>query len=304
MNPSTRVLHGIALLIAAVACFASLDTATKLISAGGVPLVMAMWTRYLFQAVATGAALLPRRGMTLLHTRRPWMQLLRGLLLLGCSAFAFLSLKFMPVGEFTAIVMLTPLLITLIAATSLGERVSAARWLCAVGGFAGALAVIQPGSEMFDWTMLLPLGLVATNTGFQVVTSRLAHTDDPGTTHFYTGCIGTLATAVMLPFAWQPLHSPLLWALLALIGLFGTVGHFMLILAYRRAPVAVLTPWLYAQIGFATLAGWLVFKHAPDALAVAGIAAIAVCGALGTWLNGREHRAALARLPAPRRASC
>jgi drug/metabolite transporter (DMT)-like permease len=107
----------------------------------------------------------------------------------------------------------------------------------------------------------------------------------------------------MLPFAWQPLASPLLWALLLLIGLLGTVGHFLLILAYMRAPVAVLTPWLYAQIGFATLAGWLVFKHAPDALAVVGIVAIAVCGALGTWLNGREHRAR-ALLAAPQRARC
>jgi drug/metabolite transporter (DMT)-like permease len=302
VNPTTRVLNGIALLVVAVACFASLDTTTKVISAG-VPLVTAMWTRYLFQAAVTGAVLLPKRGTALLHTRRPGLQVLRGLLLLGCSGFAFLSLKFMPVGEFTAIVMLTPLLITLIAATSLGERVSGARWLCALGGFAGALAVIQPGSELFDWTMLLPLGLVASNTGFQVVTSRLARTDDPGTTHFYTGCIGTLATTVMLPFAWQPLASPLLWALLLLIGLLGTVGHFLLILAYMRAPVAVLTPWLYAQIGFATLAGWLVFKHAPDALAVVGIVAIAVCGALGTWLNGREHRAR-ALLPTPQRARC
>ncbi|WP_205833290.1 DMT family transporter [Azohydromonas caseinilytica] len=289
MNSSNRVLHGIALLIAAVACFALLDTATKFVSVG-VPLLMTVWCRYMFQAAITGVVLLPRRGRSLLYTRRPWMHLLRGLLLLLCSVFAFMSLKVMPVGEFTAIVMLTPLLITLIAATSLGEHISLARWLCTLGGFAGALVVIRPGADMFDWSMLLPLGLVATNTGFQVVTSRLARTDDPGTMHFYTGCVGAVATSLALPFAWQALESPALWMGLVLLGVASTVGHFLLILAYMRAPVAVLTPYLYAQIGFATLAGWLVFSHVPDRWAVAGIAAIAVCGALGTWLNGRDSR--------------
>ena len=287
--------------MAAVACFAMLDTATKFVSAG-VPLVMAVWCRYMFQAVATGVVLLPKRGRSLLHTRRPWMHLLRGVLLLLCSVFAFMSLQVMPVGEFTAIVMLTPLLITLIAATSLGERISPARWLCALGGFAGALVVIKPGSDLFDWTMLLPLGLVATNTGFQVVTSRLARTDDPGTMHFYTGCVGAVATSLALPFAWQSLEPATLWAVLLFLGLISTVGHFLLILAYMRAPVSVLTPYLYAQIGFATLAGWLVFSHAPDRWSVAGIVGIAVCGALGTWLNGREsgQRAAMPALARPR----
>jgi drug/metabolite transporter (DMT)-like permease len=295
LNPSARALHGIVLLLVAVACFAALDTTTKLISTG-VPLVMALWVRYLFQAVSTGVVLLPRRGAALFRTRRPGMHVLRAVLLLSCSGFAFMSFKHMPVGEVTAIVMLTPLVMTLVAATTLGERISPARWLCACGGFAGALAVIQPGDDLFDWTMLMPLGALATNTGFQIVTSRLARTDDPGTMHFYTGAVGALVASAVLPFAWRPLESALLWVLLLFVGLVSTVGHFLLILAYRRAPVALLTPWLYAQIAFATLAGWLVFRHAPDALAVAGIAAIAACGALGTWLNGREHAARL--LPA------
>jgi drug/metabolite transporter (DMT)-like permease len=261
--------------------------------------------RYTFQAVSAGAVLLPRQGLSLLRTRHPGLQVLRAVLLLSCSGFAFMSFTHMPVGEVTAILMLTPLVMTLIAATTLGERISPARGLCVCGGFAGALAVIQPGTDMFDWTMLMPLGALATNTGFQIVTARLSRTEDPGTTHFYTGVVGALIASVALPFAWRPLESALLWALLLLVGLVSTVGHFLLILAYRRAPVAVLTPWLYAQIGFATFAGWLVFRHAPDALAVAGIAAIAVCGALGTWLNGREqNRGRQPVLPAPARGRC
>jgi drug/metabolite transporter (DMT)-like permease len=68
------------------------------------------------------------------------------------------------------------------------------------------------------------------------------------------------------------------------------VGHFMMILAYTRAPAATLTPFLYAQIGFAMIGGWLVFSHVPDQWSVIGIGMIAVCGAAGAWLTVRESR--------------
>jgi drug/metabolite transporter (DMT)-like permease len=76
------------------------------------------------------------------------------------------------------------------------------------------------------------------------------------------------------------------------MGLMGTVGHIFLILAYQRAPAATLTPYLYAQIAFAMLGGWLVFSHVPDGWSVVGIAMIAVCGAAGAWLTVRERRVA------------
>ena len=71
-----------------------------------------------------------------------------------------------------------------------------------------------------------------------------------------------------------------------------TVGHFLLILAYQRAPAATLTPYLYTQIAFAMLAGWLVFQHVPDRWSTAGMVLIAVCGAAGAWLTVRERRPA------------
>ena len=280
---------GIALLIAAVACFAVLDTATKTVSLG-VPVLMALWCRYAFQAVVTTLAVLPKRGWSLPPTAHPKFQCLRGLLLLSTSVLAFFSLKHMPVGEFTAIIMITPLVITLLASLTLGEPVSFLRWALVVGGFAGTLVIIRPGGESFSWAMLLPLGLVATNAWFQILTSRLARTEDPVAMHFYTGWVGTLLASVALPFVWTPLDSWTLWAGLILMGLMGTIGHFMMILAYARAPVSTLTPFLYAQIGFAMLGGWLAFSHVPDDLSLFGMAMIAVCGAAGAWLAVQESR--------------
>ncbi|GAC1599221.1 MAG: DMT family transporter [Ramlibacter sp.] len=282
-------LAGIAMVTLACGCFAVLDTTTKSISAS-VPLLMALWFRYAFQAIATTVVVLPLRGVAVLRTRHLPFQCLRGVLLLASSLFAFASLKHMPVGEFTAIVMISPLAITVLAATVLKEKVSALRWLLVAGGFAGTLVIIRPGGQAFHWASLLPLGLVASNAWFQVLTSKLARTEDPVSMHLYTGWVGTLVASVALPFVWTPLGSGWLWLALGLMGAAATVGHFVLILAYQRAPAATLTPYLYTQIAFAMVGGWLVFHHVPDGWSLLGMGAIAVCGAAGAWLTVRERR--------------
>lgn len=287
-----RAPLGIAFLVLAVACFAVLDTAVKYVGAF-VPVLVAVWFRYVFQAVAVTAFMLPVRGRSLLKTAHPRFQVLRGGLLLTVSALSFVAVQFMPVGEFTAFVMTTPLVVTLLAALFLKERVSLLRWLLVSGGFLGALLVVQPGSASFGWATLLPLAMVITYAWFQILTSRLARTEDPMTMHFYTGWVGALIATAVLPLVWQAMPDARTFAILCLVGLMGTVGHFLLILAFARAPASTLTPYLYAQIGFAMLCGWLVFDHIPGALELAGIALIVVCGATASWLTAREKQTLL-----------
>jgi len=284
-----RILAGIGLVLLAIACFATLDTATKL-STAAVPILMGVWFRYAFQAVATTVVLLPRYGTALLKTEHPRYQLLRGSLLLASTTLAFLSLRYMPLAEFTAVVLIAPLVVTLFAATTLKEEVSPLRWGLVAGGFIGTLVILRPGGTVFSWAVLLPLALVFTNAWFQVLTSRLARTEKPLTIHFYTGWVGTLVATIALPFAWTTLPGWQWWALLCLMGLMATVGHFFLILAYQRAPASTLTPYLYAQIAFAMLGGWLMFAQVPDTASLFGIGMIAVCGAIGAWLTVRDRR--------------
>jgi drug/metabolite transporter (DMT)-like permease len=291
-KPEASTLQGIGFAILAIACFATLDTTTRHISAGFSVLV-ALWFRYAIQAVITTAVFWPGRGRQLLRTQHPRFQLARGSLLFACSILAFFSLKYMPVGEFTAISMLSPLVITLLAARMLNETIRPLRWVLVAGGFAGTMVIIRPGSHHFDWPVVLPLILVATNSAFQILTSKMTKLEDPITMHFYTGWIGTALATCMLPFAWEMPQDPIVWLQLLLMGLLASIGHFFLIMAYGRAPAATLTPYMYTQIGFAVLAGWLVFDHLPDQWTFAGMGLVALCGALGAWLTVRENRIAI-----------
>ena len=288
------VLTGIALVVTAMACFATLDTTAKLVSAS-VPLLMGIWFRYCFQALMTTLVVVPRFGVAVLKTQHPRFQILRGLLLLISSFFAFSSLLYLPVADFTAIGSLVPLIITLLAARMLGEQVSKRRWVLVLGGFAGAMLIIRPGGANFIWPMLLPLGAVVTYSWFQLLTSHMVKTENPLTMHLYTGWVGTLVPSLTLPFVWvNPTHTEL--GMLLLMGALGSVGHYFLILAYARSPASTLTPYLYAQIVFAMVGGWLVFGQVPDQWAMAGISMIAVCGVGGAWLTSHESRA-LRELP-------
>ena len=285
MTRLSRDQQGILLVILAMACFTGVDGMVKYLGAL-VPLVVVMWFRYMFQMTITGAVLLPRRGRALFNTRHPWLQVLRGVSLVVSTSLAFLSLRYMPVAEFTAILTLTPMVITLVSVRAMGERVSWLRWCLLAGGLVGALMVIQPDKHDFEWVMLLPLALVLISTGFQLLTSYLMRHDDPGTTHFLTGAAATLLASLALPFFWQTPVGVSLWVMVCLLGVVSTLGHYLMILAYSLASPATLTPYLYFQIAFATLAGWLVFSQVPDRWSLLGIAMIAVCGVANSWLAG------------------
>ena len=194
-------------------------------------------------------------------------------------------------AEFTAIVMLTPVMVTLLAAWLLKERVTRWRWALVAGGFVGVLIVIRPGSGLFGWAVLLPLAAACCYAAFQVLTRRLSVLESPYTTHFWTGLIGWLCLSAVLPAggidpfaAWQAATPGQLGLLLA-IGLMGTVGHLLLIFALGMAPTSTLMPFAYSQIAVAAAVGWWVFGAVPDGWAWLGMGVVAACGAASAWSN-------------------
>ena len=295
-------LQGVLLILLAAACFASLDSTARGLSQPdgrwGVPVLLIMTLRYTVQAVVMAVALAPR-GRAGFASAHPKFQWLRGGLLLATSFCSFFAVRFMPVPEYTAINMLTPLLVTVLAATVLRESVSRLRWALVFGGFAGALVVIRPGSGTFGWVVALPLLGAVAYASFQVLTSRLAGAESPYTTHFWTGFVGTVVLWPVLAIATASQGTEAAWTLLQrlpasawwlmiVVGLFGTTGHLFLILALGKARTATLMPFVYAQIAFASVIGYVFFDHVPDHWAWIGMAVIAACGATSAALNMRR----------------
>jgi len=287
-------LAGAALTLVAVFLFAAMDTAIR-VAGAHVPALLLLALRYGVQAGAMAVWIASRPGLSF-RVAHPRFQALRGALLLAASFCAFFGLQHLPVPEFTAVSMLAPVLVTLLSALVLKEPVAPARWVLVAVSFAGALIVLRPGSGLFGWAALFPLGGALAYASFQVLSTRMAHLDPPLTTHFWTGFTGT---ALVLPVLLALLPSwtgrlgqvPVrFWALALFIAACGSFGHLLLVLAYRHASAATFAPLHYAQIAFAVLLSWFAFDRLPDGPAFAGMLLIAASGATSAWLNLRARR--------------
>jgi drug/metabolite transporter (DMT)-like permease len=285
---SQQTIWGIACAIAASFFFATLDTTSQLIGMAA-PIVMVQWMRYLVQTASSVAVIAQAGDLRVLRIQKPALHITRGVLMLSTTMLGFTSLRYVPVAEFTAIVMLTPLVITLAATRLLGEHVPPVRWLLAGGGFVGVLIIIRPGSQAFDPAVLLVLLLVVMGAAFQILTAYMMRTESASHTHLSSGVTGFIVMSCALPFFWQALPFRT-WGLILIVGFAASTGHLLLNLAFKRVSASVATPYLYSQMGFAALGGWLVFGRAPDVYSWLGMALVAGCGVANAWLSMRENR--------------
>jgi drug/metabolite transporter (DMT)-like permease len=286
----------IMMIVGAVACFSISDTISKTLTSR-YPIPLLVWARWGSQVIAMLVWLAPTMGARMVHTRQLRMQLIRGALLIASSAFFFTSLRYLPLAEATALNYLTPTLVILIAIVFLGERLTFARGAFVVAGLGGMLMIVQPGADIFKGAALFAL-LSATCYAFYQITTRMLAAEDPRVSLFYPALVGTVIMTLIWPwfgssievFAWTDV------LLFLCLGINGTVGHFLLILAFQRAPASALTPFTYVHLVFATSIGWLVFGDLPGGLTFAGMALVA---GSGLWLTWHERRKALIAAPEP-----
>jgi drug/metabolite transporter (DMT)-like permease len=273
-----RVLAGIGLAVAASVSFALLDATVKVLIEQGYPAPMVAWARYAFHVLVMAVLLVPQRGGSLLTTRRPGLQVIRGACL-GLSSITFFgALAVLPQAEATALIATSPILVTVVAVKWMKERAPRGTWLALAASFAGVLLIIRPGSALFGPAAVLPLLAAVFATGYTLSTRRLAGVDDGVSTLFIGGLVATLLLSGLVPLFWI---APMAWwhvALAVLAGLIGAGGHLLLVRAYERANASTLAPYTYAHTVAALFTGWLVFGTFPDRPALLGMALIVATG--------------------------
>jgi drug/metabolite transporter (DMT)-like permease len=278
-------LVGIGIISVTFACFAVLDTTAKWL-VRSLPVIEVVWLRFVGHVLFTGVLLAPRHGRTLLRTRFPRLQLLRGTMLFAMTGLNFWALQHLQLAETGAVQFAVPILIALFGAWLLGERLDAGRWVAIVIGFAGVLLIVRPGTGGFHPAILLSVGNAVLYALFNLLTRRLAAVDSPEATQFLSALA---AAALLTPFgvaAWRTPASTAEWALVGLMGVVGGLGHWFLAAAHRFAPASVLAPFLYQQILWMTFFGWLVFGDVPGAAVVVGTGVVV---ASGLYLIARER---------------
>ncbi|WP_296219080.1 DMT family transporter [Pseudomonas sp. UBA2684] len=283
LSGASQPLKGILLVVLATFLFASHDALSKYLS-GFYPVIMVVWARYLVHTVLMAGIFLPQSGLRVLRSKRPGLQVLRALCLLGTSLLFTTGLLFIPLAEATAVNFLTPLLVTALSLPLLGESVSRGQWIAVLAGFVGVLIIVHPGGELFTPAVLLPFGSALCFSFYQLLTRKLSEIDSATTSNFFAGLFNTLAMSALVPFFWQ-LPNLSHGVLMLALGGCGMCAHLFLTQAFRHAPPALLAPFGYGQIVFAGLLGFVVFSHTPGTLALLGILVICLSGLAAAWQN-------------------
>ena len=275
------------LIVAAGLCFSTLDATAKYLVQEHT-LFVVVWARYAGQMLVVTPISWHRGGPDFWRTRHLAMQLARSLCLVVATLCFFGALRFLPLAEGSAISFLAPMFAIVLSRPVLGERPTRARWIAATVGFAGILILVRPGSAVFHPATGLLVMAAVSNAFYQLLTRRLPH-DSPHTTLFYSALVGTALLSTGIPFAELP--ASFSWRdgfFLVLLGFLAGIGHWMLISAYLRAPAALVAPFTYLQMIWATMYGYVVFGQLPDGFSALGMAVIVASG-IGLILHERRR---------------
>jgi len=201
----------------------------------------------------------------------------------------FAAFSLMPMAETTVLLFTSSLFIPVLGVVFLGERVGPYRWAAVVVGFAGVVIMASPDGYMSMLGITVAIAAALMHATLQIVLRYLGRYERPETITFYFLVIGTLITALPLPLvAVTPTLAevPLLFG----VGLSGALAQWMLSIAFRNAPAAVVTVFNYSGIVWATLFGWLIWNDWPLPAVLIGAGVVIASNGLIIW---RESRAGL-----------
>jgi drug/metabolite transporter (DMT)-like permease len=279
-------LIGIGLVSICYLLFSLLDGSAKWL-VGSMPVVMVVWLRFATHAVIAGAVLLPLQGKALLRTHHLRWHLLRAVMFMAMTGINFWALQYLQLTVTASIFFSVPLMIGLASALVLGEKIDAGRWIAILAGFAGVMVIVRPGGAEFHPAMLAAVVNAILYAAFLMMTRRLAAYDSPETIQYLPALGAAIGLAPFALAAWEPPQGWLEWTVACLLGVLGGVGHYLLALAHRYAPSSVIAPFLYQQVIYMALFGYLVFGDVPSPAVWVG-AAIVI--ASGLYLFSRERR--------------
>ena len=266
-------LTGIALMCCAVALFACLDTTAKYLNTRMDTLEIA-WARYTSAFLLTLIVSNPLTQPGLLRTGRLKLQVVRSLLLVASTILNFLALRWLQLDEALSIIFTFPFIVAIASGPMLGEWIGWRRWLAIIFGFGGVLLITRPGFGGMHPAAVFSLAATICYGLYAVITRIVSKTDSNQTSLFYANFIGALVMLPVIPFVW---HTPSSWVIALMLlatGALGSTGHFCLIAGHKLAPASVLSPFVYTQLIWVVILGYLVFDHVPTGWTMAGAAMV------------------------------
>ena len=292
---SDNPMLGIAIIVVSVFAMAFADAVVKLVSSS-----LSIWQVFLVRSLFGVPVLLliaraTRVGFSL---KRPGWAILRSVLLVSTWIAYYASLPVLNLSVAAIAVYTNPIIIALLSAWLLGDRVTPRQWIGVFLGFLGVVTILRPGTSGFSWYTVLPL-LAALFYALAMILTRSKCRDDQPLllglnlhlTFIVTGALGIFCLYILnldtqvsssYPFlldGWASLSGKDL-ALLALLGVLAG-GYFVGVAkAYQIAPSPIIATFDYFYLISAAIWGFVFFAERPDIWVALGMVLITLAGLL------------------------
>jgi len=292
--------RGIVLKVLSVCCFVVMATLLK--ATATIPAGALVFFRCFFAILPVLAWLIWRRQLrTALHTRDPLGHVLRAVVGGTSMGLGFFALTRLPLPESTALGYAAPLIVVMLSALLLKERVHVFRWTAVVIGLFGVLIILWPRLTLLQGGNALgnseTIGAIAAFCGAFVTAlammqvRKLTRTERTEAIVIYFFISASLMSLVTIPFGWV-MPTPEQAMLLVGAGFVGGIGQLLLTSCYRYADMSVIAPFEYVSLLLTLVIGLIVFGDVPTWSMIAG-ALIIVASGIAVIL--REHYLGLDR---------
>lgn len=222
---------------------------------------------------------------------RQWrLALLRGVFVAFAQVLYYQSLIYLDFAIASALAYTMALFLVAYSVPLLGEKVGLVRWLAVLAGFAGAIWIVRPGSDVFTLASLLPLAAAALYAASSV-TARLIDRSVPNALIYLYSATTAACVAVLFALGtsgFTPIASLTDMAMICAMGLLGGLGVLGLLLSVRMITPSVLAPFNYFGIPVAFVIGWIAFGEAPIDRLFPGVLLIVAGGLLVIWRERRK----------------
>lgn len=267
----------------AILIFSLQDAISKHLGSLYPPVFIAMLRFWAFGAFAMALGARSPGGLRVAAaTKRPALQILRGVLLACQIVVTITAFTTVGLAHSQAILASGPIFVALLSMPLLGERVGWRRWTAISVGLCGVLIILNPGGGGFDMGVLLPL-VSALMFAVYVIATRLVSRDDTASTSFfYIGVAGAAAISLVGPFFWMNL-TPGDWLWMGLLCITGMSSHYFLIRAYDLLDAAAVQPLTYLQVVLAAIIGVGIFGETLNLNMVLGSAIVVGAGIFTVW---------------------
>ena len=244
-----------------------------------------VWARYFFMVLISVPLIYIFFRKYLVWPKNLLLQLSRSIFLFLSTVLFFYSISVISMAKALTLAFIAPIIVTILSALILKEKVGIHRWSAVILGFIGALIVIQPGFIKLNIATIAGLGTGISYAFYIISTRRLSDFDNPYITLIFTGVFAAILISLIVPFSWTMpnLNQVLIMICLALVG---TFGHFCLILSLNYAEASKLAPLAYFEIVNNILIGYYFFGDFPNRSLWIGLFFII---SSGVYISLREH---------------